>query len=458
MPKDPGEHNVHQVRVSTSPLTRESPATRRATPPDPQPSTNFTGLDPTPSQPTDLDMEILSPTDSRPASPTAPSLPIIMDEDSQIGVLSSPIYISSTDPFDQQNNIVTSSLHSIADWLESIKWDTLFGHNPLDAATLNLNPLASAATRVVQYLNAGIAGRSVTVPELQTPPPTISRSPSRQSASTNDAFIDEIIRLREENPDLSADPTAPPFQEAPVVPSMLSSQGPSLTPPHALQLLYRRSTPDYPPNEAPEEPEITAVRSALGTLFPHIPPSSYSVGKQHIISTVKFHCLPSPTLMVPLSQLNNTPQNSRPPRHGNLCIFYDPPVWSKRRTPTVKWYTWSNTTSSTPRPNAPPASDGATPPCFATPPPIDVPTAQASTQCKTTASELNAAMATTPPPTASRAPIPPHVSPVAHPTMLPIAPAHSTKTGTTPLGSSNTSQTPWINASLTTGMMYRACA
>ncbi|ETW79537.1 hypothetical protein HETIRDRAFT_419235 [Heterobasidion irregulare TC 32-1] len=383
MPKDLGEHSVHQVRVSTSPLTRESPATRRATPPDPQPSTNLTGLDPTPSQPTDLDMEILSPTDSRPASPMAPPSPINMDEDSQIGVLSSPIYISSTDPFDQQNNIVTSSLHSIADWLESVKWDAVFGCNPLDAATLNSNPLASAATRVVRYLNAGIAGRSVTVPELQTPPPaqpprttnpqqppppatqpplgfdarsntpgrmsyaravshssqapsngytnwTVLRSPSRQSASTNDAFIDEIIRLREVNPDLSAGellalqchiaasrPPRPHYASLPrgarrAVHVVFSGPKPDPAPLPAVvvqavnaRLPAKRSASHAASAnwlscnnvtirfaQAPEELEITAVRSVLGTLFPHIPPSSYSVGKRQIISTVKFHRLP----------------------------------------------------------------------------------------------------------------------------------------------------------------------
>ncbi|ETW74950.1 hypothetical protein HETIRDRAFT_437391, partial [Heterobasidion irregulare TC 32-1] len=55
--------------------------------------------------------------------------------------------------------------------------DAVFGRNPLDAATLNSDSLASAATRVIRYFNAGIAGRAPSSrPRLHSLPglPTLS--------------------------------------------------------------------------------------------------------------------------------------------------------------------------------------------------------------------------------------------------------------------------------------------
>lgn len=183
MSTDPGDRLVHQVRVPASPTSREPFALQGIAFTDSPTSDLYTQPHPSSSQlsqPVDLNMEVYSPTESRPESPSMPPSPNAMADDTQLGLLSIPIFLSTTDSFDQQSDVVTSSLHSIADWLETADWDAIFGRNPLDAATLNSSPLAAAATRVIRYLNAGITGRSTKVPELQVSP--VQPNPANPSA------------------------------------------------------------------------------------------------------------------------------------------------------------------------------------------------------------------------------------------------------------------------------------
>ncbi|ETW74952.1 hypothetical protein HETIRDRAFT_108372 [Heterobasidion irregulare TC 32-1] len=233
MSTDPGDRMVYQVRAPTSPTSREPSALQGIAFTDSPTSNLYTQPHPSSSQlsqPVDLNMEVYSPTESRPESPSMPPSPA--------GTSVHPIFLSTTDSFDQQSDVVTSSLHSIADWLETVDWDAILGRNPLDAATLNSSPLAAAATRVIRYLNAGIVGRSTKVPELQAARPSsaistqpgpagtmtyanaVSRSlpapssnrtnrsttrpASRLANTVNDSFVEDIFRLREAHPNLSA--------------------------------------------------------------------------------------------------------------------------------------------------------------------------------------------------------------------------------------------------------------
>lgn len=375
MSTDPGDHLVHQARIPTSPLLRESLGPREGPFTGPLMSNLYYQSFSPSSQPTDLDMEVYSPVGARPESPPMPLSPSAMVDDTPLGVLSIPISLSSTDTFDQQFNIVTSSLHSIADWLETVNWDGIFGRNPLDASTLNSNPLASAATRVIRYLNAGIAGRSPKVPELQTPPAqpnrvnntqrapqqatrppsappgnmtyaraasraspapsnnytswTVSRPSSQQSTSVDAGFDNDISRLREAHPDLTVGELlalqrhyASTRAQRPRRVSLPRGSR------RAIHVVFTETRPNLPPRpavvvhavnsrlpaerrafqaasaswssrnnvtirfaQAPEDPELNAVRGAIRALFPDIPPTTYTVEKRHIISTVMFHRL-----------------------------------------------------------------------------------------------------------------------------------------------------------------------
>ncbi|ETW75600.1 hypothetical protein HETIRDRAFT_316207 [Heterobasidion irregulare TC 32-1] len=364
MPKDPGDRLVHQVRASASHSMREASTPQGMLPTDSPSFDSSAHPDLSSPQPIDLDMELFGPDEDHPGSPATPLSPIDMDDDTQLGILSVPISLASTDSFEQQANIVTSSLHTIADWLETVDWDTIFGRNPLDAATLNSTPLASAATRVIRYLNAGIAGRSTKVPDLQVPPvqPNRVNNPSRMTQPATHPT--SATSTRPDTPGamsyasaVSRSSQAPSVNYTNWTTSRTSSRQahPELSPgellalqrqiaatrpprPHrvtlprgarrAVHVIFTGIKPDPIPRpgvvvqavnsylpaaraafraasanwssrhnvtiqfaQNPEDSEINAVRAALGALFPNIPPSTYSVDKRHIISTVMFHRL-----------------------------------------------------------------------------------------------------------------------------------------------------------------------
>ena len=362
MSTDPGVPSGHQVRTTASPPTRELPDTRGGSSSESPSFSPYSQLQFSPPQPIDLDMEVYSPNGTQPGSPTAPEPPIAMEDDDQLGILSIPLFLSSSDSFDQQSNVVTSSLHNIADWLETVNWDAIFGRNPLDAATLNSNPLASAATRVIRYLNAGIAGRSPKVPELQVPSAlpgrttnpqqtpfqpmrpasvmstragptgkmtyvraasrsspapsnnytnwTVSRPSSQQSTAADESFVDDIGRAAYARPQRPRRVTLPRGARRAIHVVFMETKPDAVPSPavvvQAVNSRLPASRREFQASSAswssrnnvtirfaqsPEDPEINAVRTALGVLFPYIPPSTYTVDKRHIISTVMFHRL-----------------------------------------------------------------------------------------------------------------------------------------------------------------------